>query len=194
MTDPNDRAKQYEVAGASNDACLKSCMVAVFCCGCCSFLRAYRLFQVVGTLCSIIFGTLTVISIIESVTNDGIRLIDQVFTVLEGSYVVFFCLMIIGALFDVERVLKSFAFLDSWVGLGLFQLFVALLSYFRVRFYSDIKESDLLDDATQLALEILCYCAMAVGIAFAIFGLAGGKDLRMKKQQEHLAKEEKSVA
>jgi len=157
----------------------RTCCQAI--CGLLTYLNFIKLMKFVGSLaCAAIFG------IIGYAFTDypSISTTSEVALVIAYGFHMLTALVQIFAIFEVELLLTQIKLLESWVVLGIFQVYLADLVLSTVSYNSQLS-----DDITK-SIQVSSYTLAIVGVLFVLIGAIGGKGLQHRKEEELLKKAE----
>lgn len=123
------------------------------------FLVVCRLFSVISILSALLCVVVNVLSAIESFKNG-----EDVFDGILRCYAVLIALFVVVAETEWERIQKFWRILEFWVGRGMLQIFVAVMTR---------ALSEATSEKTYIILlrEIASYMLLSCGVIYIIAGL-----------------------
>ncbi|PRQ24307.1 putative golgi apparatus membrane protein TVP15 [Rosa chinensis] len=142
------------------------------------FLVVCRCFSVITALTAILCIVVNVLSAIRSFT-DGSDIFDGIFR----CYAVIIAFFVVVAETEWAFVLKFWKVLEYWVGRGMLQIFVAVMT----RAFPDYTGAN---DALVLLQNIASYMLLACGVLYVISGILCIGFLKRARQQKEISRDQ----
>ncbi|XP_062021667.1 uncharacterized protein LOC133738219 [Rosa rugosa] len=142
------------------------------------FLVVCRFFSVITALTAILCIVVNVLSAIRSFT-DGSDIFDGIFR----CYAVIIAIFVVVAETEWAFVIKFWKVLEYWVGRGMLQIFVAVMT----RAFPDYTGAN---DALVLLQNIASYMLLACGVLYVISGILCIGFLKRARQQKEISRDQ----
>jgi len=142
------------------------------------FLVVCRCFSVVTIVSALLCVAVNVLSAVESFKNG-----EDVFDGILRCYAVLIALFVVVAETEWERIQKFWIILEYWVGRGMLQIFVAVMT-------RALSESTSTKKYIILLREIASYMLLACGVIYIIAGLLCCGRLKRSRLSKVVSKEQ----
>ncbi|KAL8136538.1 hypothetical protein V2J09_002539 [Rumex salicifolius] len=142
------------------------------------FLVICRIFGVITALSAILCIAVNVFSAIRSF-KDGSDVFDGIFR----CYAVVVAVFVILAETEWSLVFKFWMILEYWVGRGMLQIFVAVMT----RAFPDYSDEE---DILVLLQNIACYMLLACGVIYVVSGILCMGILKRARQKKEITRDQ----
>jgi len=137
-------------------------------------MRFYRFMKALGILSCIGVGAISFLTLSDATSNAGS--LDGVVTIIYLAFQLILSVILFLAFIEFQWVLAHIQLLESWVGLGLFQIYLSVTTLSKVNCSSSYKDST--------PTTAVCCLLAGIGVFFAVFGCLGGKRYTKRKAQQ----------
>jgi len=145
-----------------------------------NFYNLCRLKKVASLAACVLVAIVMIYAIIEYTKRpNGIDELEPAIELVAFIFYFASCVILFLALLEINLVLAQMKFLESWVGLGMALIYLAVLALAAVQPVQRLRR----DNDLKIMNQTGGYAMAISGALFIVFGLIGGKTLKLKSKQ-----------